>query len=649
MNIPNTDLLPPLFDKIRSFYAESTGGAYIRADIIRAFENGLVNAAVDYQREREKLPGHKERPEQVELHTSDRLSGEHLSRAALTEQIQTISLLDAPLVEIALLMIEAQIDLRLDASGKFQLSDIEFDAGNSDLRNGAAWCHDLLQPTISGSLADLPSFWRRFGQKVPESIRIFTEALPLSATLRKAIPYTIRVPRRLVDPKLDTPRADSRVRILHISDLHLVEDLQHPQRAGSPTLGQKKHNEKVAEMLGRVTSLLEPRFDLLVATGDLTTDGHSGSFETLLQFIQAGPMAGENKLRIANYGLNASRDNRILIPGNHDRFEGERVPSQRLNNRFEQMLGTPTTEQYPYLRAFRPPNAVEETPTLLLFVFDSTLPEGADATSVEGIRDAPAAGRIGGAEIDRMKELAREAAKNQIAVAVGGSDNSDSGKIKFDRHNTVRIALLHHHPVISFEESEWERKRPRGFKKLFHPIEAVKSLYAKIEHEGMALDGADEFLTGCFEAGIQLVLFGHKHKSYRRAVTVQRNTPSEQSPMVNPASATALLGADERALPLAIEPPLPESPFGSVISLRTFCCPTTLERTEKGNGFYVFDFADKDTFAVHYFLSRLGKNGEILPFTRISDQSGQLTLGELTDEEQRTSYVLRKLPTTGST
>jgi hypothetical protein len=614
MNVPNTDLLPPLFDKIRASYARATGNVYVRSDIVRALENGLINAAADHQREREAMPGHAPRSDPIDLRTVDRLSGEHLSRAALTEQIQSVSLLDASLVEIALLMIEAQIDLRLGANRKFKLGGIEFALPEGAEHNVAAWCRGVLEPALRGTAGDVPTFWSRVGQRVPEGIRTFAEALPLSAALREAAPYTIRVDRRLVDPLLDKPRAEGHIRVLHVSDLHLVENLLDPRGGGSPTLGQKKHNEAAASMLGRVTWQLQPRVDLLVATGDLTTDGKRGSFETLLQFVQGGPVSGENKQRIAIFGLNAGPANRLLLPGNHDRYAGEFIPGQRLSNTFEQVLGTPYP--YPYLRAFRPANQPPESLTLLVFVFDSSLPEGATGKSPQELVDSLAKGWIRQAEVDQMTELARQAAMSETAEAVDGS------KIKFKRDNTVRIALLHHHPVARFVPPELQQPQPTFWSALRHPIESVKAAFARREEAGMVLDGADAFLAGCFNAGIQVVLFGHLHKPYRRAVMLADGPRADANPELNG--------------------PRTNERFGPITHLRTFCCPTTLERSEHGNGFYLFDFMDKEAFAIHYYLSRPGDDGSVVPFSRISDASGQFALGQLTDEEKRMSYVLQR-------
>lgn len=90
MSIPNTDLLPPLFDQILAYYGEGTAGVDSRSDIINVLLNGIVNAAADRERAAAKLPDYKPSGAEttINLTTFDRLSGDHLSRAALTEELQ---------------------------------------------------------------------------------------------------------------------------------------------------------------------------------------------------------------------------------------------------------------------------------------------------------------------------------------------------------------------------------------------------------------------------------------------------------------------------------------------------------------------------------------------------------------------------------
>jgi Calcineurin-like phosphoesterase len=393
-----------------------------------------------------------------------------------------------------------------------------------------------------------------------------------------------------VDPLLTKSRNDSRIRVLHISDLHLVEDLIHPDRGGSPTVGQLGHSIATAKLLGMTVDSLQPPFDMLLATGDLTTDGSQGAFETVLQYIQSGPISGENKMRIATFGLSAGPRRRLLLPGNHDRFNGKTFPGERLSYSFEEILGT--EKSYPYVRGFRPPGQTSEDLTLLFFVFDSTLPSQHEP----GVNrlEVIAQGIIGVEEINRLKAYSCKAEKDCEVTDLKGE------AIKFDRKNTIRIALLHHHPVATREDEE--QGSPHG-NPITNPVGHVRAWMKS----ATKLINAEHFLEGCFEAGIQLILFGHDHRPYRRAIV----------------SMHEVCGA-----------------FGPTTSLRAFCCPTTLEVSKDGNGFYVFDFMNKDDVSLDLYVSTPNKKKIQGPFIRNASQSGTFKLSELSDEEKSSAHFL---------
>lgn len=605
MNGPNIDLLPPLFDQVLTHYGHVAPGPYARADIIKALENSIINAAAARERGEARLAGRpRSRSDHFELRTFDRLSGEHISRAALSEELQAILSLNRFVVEIALLLVEAQIDLRLRAGASFKLAGIEFAVAppaearepqfpasvNADI---AAWCRNVLPLTLQGATADVPTVWNRIGRYRPEGLRVFVESLQLSATLREAVPYLIRVESRLVVPLLIEGRPEGRIRLLHISDLHLVEDLSDPKRGGSPTLGQIKHNFETARLLGRAVDSLRPAFDVLVATGDLTTDGAQGSFETVLQYIQSGPISGENRMRIATFGINAGRGQRILLPGNHDRYDGKLVPGQRLSHMFEEILGT--NPEYPYVVGFRPPNQPDTALTLLFFVFDSNLPNGPEKDNPLARLNALSEGNISAEDIYRLGQLATEAAEKKKVPNLAG------GTIEFDPTNTVRIALLHHHPVaeLKAEQAELRRDGAPLSRWLTNPMASFKDRTLALKQGAMKLQGAHGFLRQCFLSGIQLILFGHQHLPYRRVVS---------------------FGEGDGA-------------FGKARYMRAFCCPTTLERSLHGNGFYVFDFLDNKSFTIDFYVSPVDRNNTSMPFARIAEKSGRFDFTELSPQE----------------
>jgi 3',5'-cyclic AMP phosphodiesterase CpdA len=528
----------------------------------------------------------------VTLQTFDRLSGPRLSRTDLTQQIAAALSLSEQVVDIALLLIEAQIDLRFKSNPKFSFNDVSFRKPDGSLggdgdTDATAWCHGIVDLTLRASTQDRPNIWNRWRGYRPEGLRVLVESLQLSATLRYAAPYCIDVIRSKVEQRVSDPKRF--IRLLHISDLHMVADVTDPQRGGSPTVGQKKHSYEAARQLGFAVARLQPGFDLVVATGDLTADGAKGSFETVKQYVSGGSISGENKMRLSLFGLDAGRDKRLLLHGNHDRFEGEWFPGQRRSSLFEKVLET--TYPYPYLAAFQP-SRQDQDPfplTLLFLLFDSNLVDGAEGRSIGARIDSLSKGRITQADVERGVTLVRAAMKDGEAPSFRGGDDI----IKFDPENSVRIALLHHHPVARLLEPA------RPFTE--DPLKALARMFGvdRRKDEAMKLEGADLFLEGCFEAGIQLILFGHKHYPYRRVVRYR----------------------------------------DSLKGLLAFCCPTTLELSKHGNGFHILDFMDRDTFSFDFYLSRM-PNGVSTPFDRCARLSGKFQLNkEFTEDEFKEAHA----------
>ena len=123
--------------------------------------------------------------------------------------------------------------------------------------------------------------------------------------------------------------------------------------------------------------------------------------------------------------MNAGRGRRILLPGNHDRFEGGLIPGQRLSNLFENILGI--ERQYPYVVGYQPSNQPGKSDgpplTLLFFVFDSNLPEGSRHNNIVKDRiDSIAQGYISDEDTSQLGNLAKQAAKKKIVQGLDGKE-----------------------------------------------------------------------------------------------------------------------------------------------------------------------------------------------------------------------------------
>ncbi len=315
--------------------------------------------------------------------------------------------------------------------------------------------------------------------------------------------------------------------LLHISDLHFVEDIQtEGQRLSwrARTLLAKSHSFSKLQAFNRALINLRLRqrgHDLTLVTGDVTTDGSEGAFRTAREFFDNSEIHRDG--RLIAFGLGLTKGSRIVLPGNHDRYRGRWLPIQHRSSFFERILETP--EEYPYVRGYRRlPGTDPDQWTLLFFVFDSTAGLRTGFSRLERI----ARGYLTPTECLWLQTTAHDLAQNKKVK------NIDGLELSFRLDRCVRVAVLHHHPVLG----------------------SIRTKSGGDQLTSLLNDAL--FVEKCFAAGINLVLFGHQHVQY----TARREPP----------------------------PGLDPTPFGPPKPIYFVCCPSTLEHSEERNGFYLFDF-----------------------------------------------------------
>jgi hypothetical protein len=620
MFVSNTDLLPPLFDRFleldeaerRNPFAAKVAidGARVREQIVTALETGIVNAAANSWRRRSRDAVLHQRPNDagdVCLTTSDRLSGADISRAGLVAQLQAATKLRTTVLEVALLLVEAQIDLRLKGGKSFELSGLSFARGEEGrVEQAADWCKVILDPAVQRLTRERGVPWWPFAKGDTAGIRVLLETLQLSATVRDALPYVITVVRHRVEPLIAQQASSEGIRLLHVSDLHIVDDIASKGGREKIPFGVPTHSVDRASTVATAVRGLTPRYDLLIATGDLTAGGGRASFETVLQYLQQGAVTGENPMRIATQGLSATPSQRILLPGNHDRYANKVVLGQRLNSLFEDVLQT--HRGYPYWVGYRPHREVDNPKalTLLFVVFDSTLPEGREGIAPNDWAGAVAQGEVRAAELDEALELLNgllEPDEKKIA-RLGG------GEMTFDPANTIRIALLHHHPVEkAVLPPETDVAKRSVFETVGDFLASPLRAKSKLEKRLMAMSGSDVFLRGCFRCGVQLVLFGHQHYPYQRLIR--------------------FTGANDFKSPFGVSRPY----------IRAFCCPTTLQYDAPAYGFYVFDFPTASAFEWTMFAAEPEPGFSASPLRRKDGREIHFAT-EPSDKEAKEQYDL---------
>jgi len=566
----NSDILPPIFDHVVLHFGDKMAGPETRLAIVQELLTGIMNAAAANARVNQKKDMWEET--YPDLHTSDRLSGPYLSRAELVEKIQTIVPLNPPVLETALILIESQIDLRLKRGRVLELSGVSISLDSEEAGDIVSWCQSTLPPILEGVASDRSTFWLRWTRRQREAIRIFVEGLQLAATLREAVPYRIKVDKlRINKPVTRTERA--LIRVLHISDLHLVENIFERGRRLYWPFGVNSHEHAAAKGLGGTLHDLKPRFDMVLATGDVTTDGHPEAFKTALRYVQREHLTRPDSMRIDMFGLFARKGERLLLPGNHDRYAGKLIPGQSKSSLFEEILET--RQQYPYVVGYRPPGQELDTNslTLLFFVFDSNLPEYPDISDPKGRAKAIACGRIDREELGMAFDQAQRISEAKEV------EDLDGRILKFTPEKTVRIAALHHHPFVSEED---ERNAREIHVSLLHPKTVVERARKWFKSYLTRMEDADQFLRGCFRIGIQLVLFGHEHDQYHRIVQLK------------PKSGPRLVGHDI------------STPFGNMPPfIHGFCCPSAMVRKPRhGHGFYLLDFFHEKEVTIEFYSSK---------------------------------------------
>jgi 3',5'-cyclic AMP phosphodiesterase CpdA len=318
--------------------------------------------------------------------------------------------------------------------------------------------------------------------------------------------------------------SDDEFRILHLSDLHFVKTLTEEGRQfGNGRYLTKSHSYQyythLIDSLESTLGHLDPA-DVLVATGDISTDGSSDARATARRvFDEKGAFTTEGKVhRIQTYGVGSFAQRHIVVPGNHDRYRSWR-PIQTRSSRLEEVFKSPAA--YPYVRGVQ---AAPSLPDILFFIFDST--QNPDLLSGLGrarLYKRTACGLLTAGDCQWLTRTCADIASGSPVPALG-----DGPPLHIDPAHCVRIALVHHHPLTKDQND---------------PDSALK-----------ACENGVSFALRCQEAGIHLVLFGHRHKFFERRV-----------------SGTAA-----------------RTPFGAGGPLHLICCPTTLEYKCSNPGYLIY-------------------------------------------------------------
>jgi 3',5'-cyclic AMP phosphodiesterase CpdA len=275
---------------------------------------------------------------------------------------------------------------------------------------------------------------------------------------------------------------DLKAIIAHISDTHFNRTFKNEKPTFLSRFGAAPHDFKLIRALDTAFSEIPyqmkrdldlvkmPKIDILLVTGDITTDGEENSFLNAQTYFQSKFLITKKK----KIGLDF-KENIFIVPGNHDCLiqKFERVPflrylctkqNKNYNNQFEDL---------PFIRR-RKING-----TNFLFI-------GLDSNQVEKKLRNIAKGRVGP---EQLKKIDNKLIKLR---------NSNE-----EYYNSCfKIAFLHHHLLRP------NSNKKGTFKEYFQNL----TLNILIPHE---LEDSKEVMDILDKNKIDMVVFGHQHISYR--------------------------------------------------------------------------------------------------------------------------------------
>lgn len=297
--------------------------------------------------------------------------------------------------------------------------------------------------------------------------------------------------------------------VAHISDLHFIRKIQsRGGRLRSSVLFARGHDVRRLSALATVLNHLRP--DLLVVSGDVTTDGSRGALDAADRYL-SGTLAPSHPVALdlprpwrrkrtamVPVQLGCAR---VVVPGNHDRYKAPLFVQRRRPGRFERRVRVPD-HGFPYLALVTGRNRRR----MWVAALDSTKhgswspAQGRlDATHERWIDDQqhlpPASGPVA-----RWSEHDRAWTNGDTAAELPAAAGDPV------------IVVLHHHPIRSPHLARAESSERRRAVRVADRVHAAR---ARRKEEQLQLENPELVVEFAEAIGASLVLFGHQHEAYR--------------------------------------------------------------------------------------------------------------------------------------
>ena len=276
---------------------------------------------------------------------------------------------------------------------------------------------------------------------------------------------------------------DLKAIIMHLSDMHFNRTFQNEKPTFLSRLGAAPHDFKLLRALDTVFSEIpfqiqkslglerKPKINMIIITGDLTTDSEKNSFGNAQTFLKSKYVIGKNK----RIGVNMS-SNLFLVPGNHDCLfqKFEKIAFLRYFFTKYYINYSDQFDSLPYFKRRK----IDDTNFLLI---------GIDTNRIKKRPRNIARGKVGSEqiqEIDNFLTNLRERNEEYF-------------------NSCFKIAFFHHHLLCS------NGNHLHFLKNIFKII--LKDIL--VPH---TLKDASNVIKILCRHKIDMAIFGHEHKCYRR-------------------------------------------------------------------------------------------------------------------------------------
>jgi len=163
---------------------------------------------------------------------------------------------------------------------------------------------------------------------------------------------------------MDSTAEKTVVKIAHISDIHMSENIEETIGDRLRMVNMFGHN--ILALAALTDTLNDLDLDIIVVSGDVSRNGNKNALAWAKTWLEEAIAYGDY-----NIGLHLNQKNKpyIIVPGNHDRFNGKKFQQDRDLENYNQVFGQMPKEKRLSVKGIE----------VLFSLFDSTTDDGSPA------------------------------------------------------------------------------------------------------------------------------------------------------------------------------------------------------------------------------------------------------------------------------